>query len=488
VAVLCLATLPYYLTPQTSLLPYSLDSFLDRHAVERFIFVLPVIAATWALRWQGGVFTLVLVILIMLPRAIWISPSPPDALFETTAAALIGGLAVWVLEAQARQGDRCQESSMRLYALNMVSQEITSVLELEEILNTVLQIAEDLVDADGGGIALSDPGQANIHYPYLHNLPQELAEVSIPAGQGAAGVATATGSPLLIANYQSYPSAIPAFVAAGLVSVVSVPIISSDRAFGALTLVSLNKEKRFSQADIDMLIGIGRQTAIAIENARLYDSMRGYARQVVQAQEKERERIARELHDETIQTLIAVSRRLDLLATSPETLSPAAEQHLRETRALLHDTQAGIRRFIQGLRPSTLDHLGLVAALRSLVGALRNGSSMQVDLEQSGEARRLTPEKELALYRIAQEALNNVHQHASATRVRVHLSFETDFVQITVEDNGCGFVVPSTHQELVSAGRLGMIGMDERARSLRGTLTQQSVPGQGTTITAKVPI
>jgi signal transduction histidine kinase len=487
VVLICLGTLPHYLAPQTPLLPYSMGSFLDRHAVERFVFVLPVIVATWALRWQGGVFTLVLTVMIMLPRAIWISPSPPDALFETAAAALIGSLSIWVIEAQARQGELCQTRAERLSALNTVSREITSRLELDEILDTVLEIAEKLVGADGGGIALFDSQGTSIHYPYLHNLPQELAQVSIPHDQGAAGEATRTGIPLLVENYQAYPQAVPAFVEAGLISVVSVPIVSGDRAFGALTLVSLKQEKHFAQEDIDLLTGISRQTAVAIENARLYQGLRGYARQIVQAQEEERERIARELHDETIQMLIVISRRLDLIAARPASLSEQDREVLRSAQDLLRDTQTGIRHFVQGLRPPTLAHLGLVPAIRGLVGDLRD-KGIAVELERMGEPRRLTPGKELALYRITQEALNNVRQHAQATLVRVRLTFEQDRVEIVIQDDGCGFVAPSSWPALVSQGRLGLLGMDERARSQGGTVTHQSTPGHGTTVIVDLPI
>ena len=487
VALISLATLSHYLSPQTRFLPYSVDLFLQRHAVERFVFVLPVIVATWALRWQGGVLTLVLVILIMLPRAIWVSPSPPDALFETATAAMIGGLAIWAIEAQARQSALYQKAATRLSALNTVSYEIASVLDLDEILDKVLRIAGELFGADGGGIALFDPEGKSIRYLYLHNLPQELAEVSIPHDQGAAGEAVTTGTPMLVENYQDYPGAIPAFVEAGLASVVSVPIVSGERAFGALTLVSLKQERHFSQEDIDLLTGIGYQAAVAIEKAHLYRGLRGYAQRLVQAQEEERERIARELHDETIQMLIVISRRLDLIATQSASLSDESQEVLRSTQDLLRDTQTGIRRFVQGLRPATLEHLGLVPAIRGLVNDLRN-DEMAVELERTGEPQRLAPDKELALYRITQEALNNVRQHAQASLVRVHLSFEEDRVQITIQDNGRGFAAPQGWPAFAAQGRLGLLGMDERARSQGGTVTHQSEPGHGTIVIVDMPI
>lgn len=135
-----------------------------------------------------------------------------------------------------------------------------------------------------------------------------------------------------------------------------------------------------------------------------------------------------------------------------------------------------------------LEHLGLVPSIRSLLHDLDSEHQIAVDLEQTGEVQRLTPEKELALYRITQEALNNVRRHALATQVRVCLAFEPDRIRITVQDNGRGFVASQEQPDLTSQQRLGLMGMDERARSQGGTVTQQSKPGQGTTVTVDVPL
>jgi signal transduction histidine kinase len=487
IALLIGTTLLHYLTPQVRLLPAPVNAFLDRHAVERFLYVLPVIVATYAFRWKGGALTLGLAVLSMLPRAIWITPTPVDALVETAAAAATGGLAIWTIEAQARQRALYQKAASRLSALNAVAHEIASELELDKILPKVLEIAEGLADADGGGIALFDRDGACVHYPYLHNLPNELADVSIPIGRGVAGQVMTTGRPVVVKDYHAYPNAIPAFVQSGLASVVSVPIVSGDHTFGALTLASIDGAKRFSDTDVATLAGVGRQAGIAIENARLYERMRYYARQIIRAQEEERERIARELHDETIQMLIVISRRLELLAALPEQLPQSAEQLLESVQELIRDTQAGVRRFAQGLRPPALDHLGLVAALRGLANDLAETDGIQANLTTAGETRRLAPEEELTLFRVAQEALNNVRRHSGASRVGIRLAFYPERVQVTIDDNGRGFDAPKRTDDLVTIGKLGLIGMDERARSLGGALTIQSAPGQGTTLIVDVP-
>jgi two-component system sensor histidine kinase DegS len=353
-------------------------------------------------------------------------------------------------------------------------------------LTKVIQIAEELTGADGGGIALLDQERESIHYPYLHNLPQELANVSFSRGEGVAGEVISTGQPINVDDYQAYSSAIGAFVEAGLTSVVAVPIVSGDRVFGALSLVSIDESKCFSDSDVAILTSIGRQTGIAIENARLYNRMRFYARQITRAQENERKRVARELHDETVQMLIALSRRLESLAALTEPLPEAALERLAALQALIATTLKGVRRFIQDLRPSTLDHLGLVATIEGLTDDLTE-DGIEAEISIIGKVQRLAPEEELVLFRIVQEALSNVRRHSGASRVLVHIRFLPDSTRLKIEDDGRGFNAPARMDDLVSTGKLGLIGMHERARMLGGTLTVQSDPGEGTAIIAEMP-
>ena len=371
--------------------------------------------------------------------------------------------------------------------LNEIAERIASELELDRILPKVLQIAKELTGADGGGIALFDRESGNIHYPYLHNLSQELAKASILREKVVAREVMTTGCPVVIEDYQTYPGAIPAFTEAGLTSVVAVPIVSGDHLFGALTLVRVHEAKRFSDRDVAILTGIGRQTGIAMENAQLYESMRFYARQITQAQEDERKRIARELHDETIQTLIVISRRLEGLATPRQQPPEAAMQRLASLQELIGNTLRDMRRFVQDLRPPTLDHLGLVAAVEGLTSDLTEKDKIETEVKVTGEAKRLVPEDELVLFRIAQEALSNVRRHSGASRVTVHVEFWPRQVRVTIHDNGHGFNAPERIDDLASTGKLGLLGMQERARTLGGMLTVQSEPGQGTVVVVEVP-
>jgi signal transduction histidine kinase len=488
VALLAATTFIHYFRAQ--MLPAPANTFLSRHAVDRILFVLPIAVATYAFGLQGGLITLAAIILAMLPRAIWISAYPTDALVEAAAAAVVGYFVIRIIDAQAQERALRQEIVARQLQvqqkMNEVAERITAELELDRILTKVIQIAEELTGADGGGIALLDGGGENIRYPYLHNLPMELANVSIAKGEGLAGKVISTGQPAIVDDYQAYQNAIPAFAEANLASAVAVPIVSGDRVVGALSLVTTNQEKHFSDSDLAILTNIGRQAGIAIQNAQLYERMRFYARQITRAQEDERKRVARELHDETVQMLIALSRRLESLTTLPEPLPEAAMERLTALQQLIGTTLQGVRHYIQDLRPPTLDHLGLVATIEGLTDDLTE-DGIEADLGVSGETRRLTPETELVLFRIVQEALSNVRRHSGASHALVHVRFSPDSVRVKIEDDGHGFDAPARIDDLLSTGKLGLIGMHERAHTLGGILTIQSGAGEGTAVMIDVP-
>jgi len=172
------------------LLPAPANVFLSRHAVDRILFLIPITIASYAFGLMGGLVTLGAVIVAMLPRAIWISASPADALVETATAAAVGYFVIRIIDAQTKERALRQESDARQLQiqqrLNEVAEQITSELELDRVLTKVIQIAEELTGADGGGIALLDQESESVRYPYLHNLPQELAGVFFSKEEGVA--------------------------------------------------------------------------------------------------------------------------------------------------------------------------------------------------------------------------------------------------------------------------------------------------------------
>lgn len=222
------------------------------------------------------------------------------------------------------------------------------------------------------------------------------------------------------------------------------------------------------------------------EQERLAQQRRMLLNRVITAQEEERRRISRELHDETGQSLTALG--LGLEAAIAELHSEQRQSLDSRLQSLAHvatDAIEELDRLVLDLRPAQLDHLGLVATLRWYVARVSSQAGLRVQLEVRGEAQRLQPEVETALFRIAQEAVTNVVRHAEAGEARVVLTFEPDLLSLEVSDDGIGFDEATTN---VAPTSLGLIGMRERAHLAGGVLVVRSHPGEGTRVSVTVPL
>lgn len=223
----------------------------------------------------------------------------------------------------------------------------------------------------------------------------------------------------------------------------------------------------------------------------MLDNLEGYrqrlrdvAAHALNAEEEERKRVARELHDETAQALAALLIRLRVARRVDD--PGARENLLEEMRREIGNALEGVRRFARGLRPPALDELGLIPALESHVRGVMESAGLPVRIDAEPLEARLSPQAELALYRIIQEALSNAVRHAEASLVRVMIARQGDAVAATVEDDGRGF----DPQRVMSAGGrgLGLYGMQERAAYLGGRVNIVSQPGTGTQVHAEIPI
>ena len=207
-----------------------------------------------------------------------------------------------------------------------------------------------------------------------------------------------------------------------------------------------------------------------------------YIAAITRGQEDERKRLARELHDDTIQTIIALRQRTEM-AQSALSKDPAlASSRLQELKDLLASALDSVRRFVRDLRPTYLEELGLIPALETL--AQESGASFVVE----GDERRLDPERELALFRIVQEALHNAAKYAQARQISLRLRFEPAEVNLTIEDDGIGFDAPEDPKAYARAGHFGLTGMQERAQLFGGNVYVKSARGQGTKVVAYVPL
>jgi signal transduction histidine kinase len=210
-------------------------------------------------------------------------------------------------------------------------------------------------------------------------------------------------------------------------------------------------------------------------------------RRVVAAQEAERRRIARDLHDETGQALTAIGMGLRGLSDNLHAENPNGQDILHRLQTLTADSLKELQRVISDLRPSHLDDLGLSAAIRWYAGRLQELTSLVIRVDILGDEAPMDEAARITMFRIIQEALNNIIKHSSASHVQIDLEFRQETVHILVRDNGKGFDLDEVKQRRSSRPSLGLAGMEERAVLLGGTVQVHSRPGYGTEVEASIP-
>jgi signal transduction histidine kinase len=210
-----------------------------------------------------------------------------------------------------------------------------------------------------------------------------------------------------------------------------------------------------------------------------------YAELVVEAEEDQRRRLSRELHDEPLQLFLHLARRLEGLGGTPGLPSTVADS-LEEARRQALGAATRLRTLARDLRPPALDELGLAAALSSLLTDVEDEAVLDATFKVTGTETRLAPEIELGVFRIVQEAVRNTLRHAGASQLLVTVGFQTDELALSVSDDGRGFVPDGLGKQ--DSAHLGLLGMHERSRLLGGRLKVRSVPGEGTVIEATVPL
>ncbi len=220
------------------------------------------------------------------------------------------------------------------------------------------------------------------------------------------------------------------------------------------------------------------------EQHRRREEQQAFAGRLLAVQEEQRRRVAHELHDDPLQSLIFLARELDDLSDDPELPARLSGKVLRDS-AVATGVTTSLRKVIRGLRPPILDDLGVVSALRQLAEESRSRSGLAIDLRIHGKETRLSPELELTAYRVVQESLSNVIRHAHAHRVSIRLRFGEQVV-VTVTDDGCGIQPPAETRE-ASAGGFGLLGMRERVNMTGGTLDVEPRRPHGTVVRATLP-
>jgi signal transduction histidine kinase len=362
---------------------------------------------------------------------------------------------------------------------------------LDVLLDRVLRTATFTFNASLGLILMCDSDQQLLHIESHFGFPDhdELLNESVAVGEGFAGKIAMTGEPAILPDLR-------ATVADGLhpalkgraLALWGVPLRSKEHVIGVL-VIGFSRPHDWLPTERNLLRAIADRSALAIDRAGMTDALREREMRIAElsghllhAQEEERKRISRELHDETGQALMVIRLYLGMLETSITTRTGKAK--IRETLDVVDRTIEGIRRIIARLSPLVLQELGLIAAVRKEAKDLAKSAGVKAKVTVSPEFGRLPAAVEAAFYRVVQEALHNVAKHAGATTATIEMKREGDLVSLLIEDDGVGISAKPTN----SRQTFGLAGMRERVGNIGGKMKISSARGKGTRIEVSAPI
>lgn len=393
--------------------------------------------------------------------------------------------------------DAMRRRNRELAALNAVATSTSAPLDVDQVLERALTQSLAALELNAGWVFLNDGTAPRLATSV--GLPSPTTRGALADGfpHCFCGQVLHNGKPMMIRGLGERCAAYNGLGENGkpLACHATVPVMTKGKILGALSVASTDPE-RLGEEEILLLEAVGRQMGAALENARLWKELEakerlraGLLAQAIRAQEEERKRIARELHDQTGQSLNALVFGLKTAEVALEADEERARDVVARLKGAAADAVRELQSTIYDLRPSVLDDLGLIPALRWFADSRMRTNGITVSLEVRGIERRLFTDLETALFRIAQEALMNVIKHAHASHAQIGLIFEPQRVILEITDDGIGFDTAQVFDLGDDSGRgLGLLGMRERAELLGGHREVESRIGQGTRVRVEIPL
>jgi signal transduction histidine kinase len=378
----------------------------------------------------------------------------------------------------ARLYSTAQHRAEQFRVLTEVGQSITSILDINELLEQLVQLVQQTFHYYHIEIGLVE-GDEIVYYVGAGELWEKPGFQASPSRlkvgrDGITGRVAATGKPMIVPDVSREPLYVPV-EGCRTRSELTAPIKAKDQVIGLLDVES-DRLNDFDETDLEVIMLLANQAGIAIENARLYKNAKKAAAL------EERQRLARELHDSVTQSLYGIT--LYSQAALGHLMAENFEQvdkYLKEVAETSQEALAEMRLLIHQLRPPVLDKEGLLAALQTRLSAVEGRAGLKTSLK-ADLTTRLPFAMEEGLYHIAQEALNNSLKHSHARSVNVALHQKGPMVTLEIADDGVGFDVARAHQE----GKMGLTDMNDHAAEIGGKLMVTSKPGQGTRIRVDV--
>lgn len=379
--------------------------------------------------------------------------------------------------------EELQKQVSFLSALNQVALTVSQSLVLDNVLTNAVDAVLQVMNTDTAWIYLLREGDSVMHLRVHRGFSPGFAERvdQVQVGSGLNGWVAKSGRPLLVSDvHQDARPNRQIMAQEGLRSFAAVPLRAKENIVGVLG-VATRDDRQFTNAEVDLLSAIGGQVGLAVENARLYRRSRQAATL------EERNRMAREIHDSLAQAFTGIIVQLEAAVRLASRRPLQSQSSLQKALDLARTSLQEARRSVWGLRPRSLEEQSLTEALHDQVRAAQGENGLNLHFATSGGERNLSPEVELNLFRIGQEALNNVRRHSGARHGGVQLDYGVSHVRLVVWDDGIGLPPGDATSNSEDGRGFGLIGMRERAALLGGELRVNSAPSEGTRLEVVVP-
>ncbi len=455
-----LITTPHYgeaLEPPTFLSHLISYLGINRFAFERILYLAPVVWAGFLFGHRGAVIVSLIVLALMLPQAVFISPNRLGAIFESSAVFIMGN--VLAITFASLRNERKRRNQLEVAQRSLQTSEEKYRGLFENALDAILlhNIEGNIIDANRSAEKL------------LGYQTEDLKKMNVRGfmSQENLDIAHEVGQKLLRNEPVEQP--------------YEQRITRKDESEVIIQVVT---SLVFDKGQPVAFQNIARDIT---DQKRMQENLRLYSEMAAKAQEEERKRISQELHEEVIQDLVVQARELEGFVTTTRNLPAAERLRLEKLRQHTANIIQGLGHLGRSLRPPVLDYLGLMPALEWLANDTAERSGIAINVNVIGKPRRLREEVETLLFRVAQEGLRNVWYHSEAAQAEVSVEFDEHEVRVTVSDRGKGSNLPKPLSDLARDGKLGLAGIQERVLSFGGRVSIQSQLGQGTKLTIGLP-
>ncbi|MBN1995628.1 MAG: GAF domain-containing protein [Anaerolineae bacterium] len=390
-----------------------------------------------------------------------------------------------------------QRRAKETAVLNDVARTLSSTLHLDEVLTRIMEQVDNLLNVEAGSLLLTDTETGNLVFQIaLGDKASEVKPFQIPKGQGIAGEVALTGQPLMVADTSSderHFKQLDQEIDFSTRNILCVPLILHDTVIGVLEVMN-KRVGNFTQHDLELLNSVASYAAIAIDNARLHESVLAERDRVIEVVEQTRKELARDLHDGPTQLVAGIMMSLDFCKKALTRDPALLPQEFDRMQDLAGRASHQLRTALFELRPLVLETKGLGAALQTFIERRQKdiGQTPRLTFKietanPSGDISRQDGKVEATIFAIVQETVNNAIKHAQANEIVVELKETPSAIYTQIKDNGKGFDVDKVMSNYEQRGSLGMVNLRERAELIGGDLAMQSVPGRGTRITIFVP-